>query len=93
MSLKIEFAIAKAKELGYIRDGDIVVVTAGHTQQAGGTDLICVVTVGSSSVRTTVSDTGLSGRVGAKFAMIPIPKFPDRPERCGCVAVWLPSSC
>jgi pyruvate kinase len=44
---KIEFALAKAKELGYVRDGDIVVVTSGHTQQAGGTDLIRVITVGS----------------------------------------------
>ena len=44
---KIEFAIERARALGYIADGDIVVATAGHTQTAGGTDLIRVITVSS----------------------------------------------
>ena len=42
---KIDFAINKAIELGYIYPGDVVIVTAGYQQQAGSTDLIRVVTV------------------------------------------------
>ncbi|MDJ0862176.1 MAG: pyruvate kinase [Gammaproteobacteria bacterium] len=42
---KIEFAIARAMELGYVRAGDTVVATAGYQQQAGGTDLIRVITL------------------------------------------------
>jgi pyruvate kinase len=42
---KIEFGIQRAKELGYLRVGDIIVATAGHRQQAGGTDLIRVMTL------------------------------------------------
>jgi pyruvate kinase len=43
----IQFGIARARELGYVHTGDIVVATAGTSQQAGSTDLIRVVTVGS----------------------------------------------
>ncbi len=42
---KIEYAIRKAKSLGYVQEGDVVVVTAGRIQQIGGTDLIRVVPV------------------------------------------------
>jgi len=42
---KIVFAITRARQLGYIRPGDVVVATAGHSQQAGGTDLLRVITV------------------------------------------------
>jgi len=42
---KIEFGIERAKELGYLRSGDIIVATAGHRQLAGGTDLIRVITL------------------------------------------------
>ena len=44
---KIEFAICRAKELGYVHPGDIVIATAGYMQQAGGTDLIRVITLGA----------------------------------------------
>ncbi len=40
---KIEFGIERAKQLGYLRSGDIIVATAGHRQKAGGTDLIRVI--------------------------------------------------
>ncbi|MCZ6667178.1 MAG: pyruvate kinase [Gammaproteobacteria bacterium] len=42
---KLEFALNRARELGYIKPGDVVVVTAGYQQQAGSTDLIRVLTV------------------------------------------------
>lgn len=42
---KIDFAIQKARTLGYVQEGDIVVVTAGRIQKTGGTDLIRVVPV------------------------------------------------
>ncbi len=42
---KMVFACQRAKELGYVQPGDIVVVTCGSQQQAGGTDLIRVMTV------------------------------------------------
>ena len=41
----IEFAIEQARELGYVHSGDILVSTAGHREQAGGTDLIRVITL------------------------------------------------
>jgi pyruvate kinase len=44
---RIKFAIAKAKELGYVGAGDIIVATAGYAQEAGGTDLIRVITLSS----------------------------------------------
>jgi pyruvate kinase len=42
---KIAFALERAKALGYLRVGDVIVATAGHRQTAGGTDLIRVITV------------------------------------------------
>jgi pyruvate kinase len=42
---KIEFAVQRAKELGYLATGDTVIATAGHHQTAGGTDLIRVIMV------------------------------------------------
>lgn len=43
---RLDFAIEQGKALGYLKTGDIVVSTAGHHQQAGGTDLIRVITLG-----------------------------------------------
>jgi len=42
---KLKFAVSRARELGYIETGDVIVVTAGALHQAGGTDLIRVLTV------------------------------------------------
>ena len=42
---KVQFAIRRAKEIGWVRNGDIVVATSGQTQQAGSTNLIRVVVV------------------------------------------------
>ena len=42
---KIEFGTEEAKQAGYVQTGDVVVITAGHTQISGGTDYIRVVTV------------------------------------------------
>jgi len=42
---RLDFAVKQAKARGYLKTGDIVVSTSGHHQQAGGTDLIRVVTV------------------------------------------------
>lgn len=42
----IEFAIERAMEFGYVHSGDILVSTAGYREQAGGTDLIRVITLG-----------------------------------------------
>jgi pyruvate kinase len=42
---KLEFAVNRAKELGYIKAEDVVVVTAGTQHRVGGTDLIRVLTV------------------------------------------------
>jgi pyruvate kinase len=41
----IRFSVRRARELGYVREGDVVVVTAGQHRQAGGTNLIRVVSV------------------------------------------------
>lgn len=43
---KIEFGIERAKQLGYVHSGDILVATAGHREKAGGTDLLRVITLG-----------------------------------------------
>jgi len=43
---KIAFAVERALELGYVESGDIVIVTAGLSQQSGSTDMIRVLTVG-----------------------------------------------
>lgn len=42
---RLDFAISRARTLGYLKTGDIVVSTSGHHQQAGGTDLIRVITL------------------------------------------------
>jgi pyruvate kinase len=42
---KIEFAISRAKELGYVSDNDLLIMTAGSHHQAGSTDLIRVLKV------------------------------------------------
>jgi pyruvate kinase len=42
---RLNFAIKQAKARGYLKTGDIVVSTSGHHQEAGGTDLIRVVTL------------------------------------------------
>lgn len=44
---RLDFAIEQGKALGYLKTGDIIVSTAGHHQQAGGTDLIRVITLGA----------------------------------------------
>jgi pyruvate kinase len=43
--LKLKFAVSRAKEFGYIKEGDVIVVTAGSQHQVGGTDLIRVLNV------------------------------------------------
>ncbi len=42
---KIEFGIERAKELGYLRPGDIIIATAGSSQESGRTDRIRVITL------------------------------------------------
>ena len=42
---KLTFALDEARRMGYIREGDTVVVTSGYQQTAGGTDLIRVITI------------------------------------------------
>jgi len=42
---RINFAVESVKQLAYADTGDTLIVTAGHHQQAGGTDLIRVVTL------------------------------------------------
>ena len=42
---RIEFAISEARKLVNAIAGDILVITAGHTQKSGSTDLIRVVTL------------------------------------------------
>ena len=42
---KIQFATECVQRLGYAQEGDSVVVTAGHTQLSGGTDMIRVITL------------------------------------------------
>jgi pyruvate kinase len=42
---RLNFAVMRARELGYLKTGDIIVSTSGHHQEAGGTDLIRVVTL------------------------------------------------
>ena len=42
---KIEFAIERAKELGYVKNNDLLIMTAGSSWQAGSTDLIRVLRV------------------------------------------------
>jgi pyruvate kinase len=42
---KIDFAISRAKELGYVRNNDLLIMTAGSLRKAGSTDLIRVLRV------------------------------------------------
>ena len=42
---KIDFAISRAKELGYVSNNDLLIMTAGSHHQAGSTDLIRVLKV------------------------------------------------
>ena len=40
---KIAFAVNRAKELGYVKENDLLILTAGSSWQAGSTDLIRVI--------------------------------------------------
>jgi pyruvate kinase len=40
---KIEFATECVQKLGHAKSGDAVIVTAGHTQLSGGTDMIRII--------------------------------------------------
>ena len=42
---RVAFATQRAKSLGYIEDGDLLVMTAGSQRLAGSTDLIRVLKV------------------------------------------------
>ena len=42
---RIDFAIEAARKITHVDTGDILVITAGHYQQAGGTDLVRVITL------------------------------------------------
>ena len=42
---RIEFAISTIRQLVNADSGDILIITAGHYQQAGGTDLVRVITL------------------------------------------------
>lgn len=42
---RIRIAMMRAKELGYVKKGDTIIVTAGQNQSHGGTDLIRVMTI------------------------------------------------
>jgi len=42
---KIQFASECALKLGFAQAGDSIIVTAGHTQRSGGTDMIRVITL------------------------------------------------
>jgi len=42
---RIEFAIDEARKLTNADSGDILIITAGHSQQSGGTDLVRVITL------------------------------------------------
>ncbi|HFD79546.1 MAG TPA: pyruvate kinase, partial [Gammaproteobacteria bacterium] len=42
---RIEFAIAASRQLGYADSGDTLIITAGHAQLAGGTDMVRVITL------------------------------------------------
>jgi pyruvate kinase len=42
---KIKFATKCIKKMGYAQPGDAIVVTAGHTQLKGGTDMVRIITL------------------------------------------------
>jgi pyruvate kinase len=42
---KIAFASECVQKMGFAKTGDSIIVTAGHTQRSGGTDMIRVITL------------------------------------------------
>ena len=42
---RVEFAVRRAREIGHLRPGDLVVATAGRSQKTGGTDMIQVLSI------------------------------------------------
>jgi len=42
---RIQFASECVRKLGYAQTGDSIIVTAGHTQRSGGTDMIRIITL------------------------------------------------
>ena len=42
---KLDYALEEGKRMGFIHSQDIIVVTAGPGQEAGGTNMVRVVTV------------------------------------------------
>ena len=42
---RIEFAISMIRQLANADSGDILIITAGHFQKTGGTDLVRVITL------------------------------------------------
>ena len=42
---KIKFATECVQRMGFARAGDSIIVTAGHTQLSGGTDMIRIITL------------------------------------------------
>jgi len=42
---KIEFAAGCVQQMGFAKPGDSLIVTAGHTQLSGGTDMIRIITL------------------------------------------------
>ena len=40
---KIEFAANCVQQMGFAQSGDSIIVTAGHTQRSGGTDMIRII--------------------------------------------------
>ena len=42
---KVAYAIKRAKDLNYLGEGDVVIMTAGSSWQAGSTDLIRILRV------------------------------------------------
>ena len=42
---KIKFASECAQKVGFAQAGDSIIVTAGHTQRSGGTDMIRVIKI------------------------------------------------
>ena len=42
---RLAFAIGRAKQIGYVKSGDVVIITAGPSRQSGGTNMIRALTV------------------------------------------------
>jgi pyruvate kinase len=40
---KIQFASECVQQMGFAQAGDTIIVTAGHTQRSGGTDMIRII--------------------------------------------------